>query len=374
MRRRKGSIAFLLAMAATLVASPAHANDIDRLVRTAGDLPEVQRLVRLHDELDELLERYGTLEAEAGRAWLAAAEAARDVADAERAAESAKARLAERVRVAYQFGPAGSIEALLGAPTFADLELISEYASRTIAIDDDALRDTLVAGVIVSARRAQAEAARIGLAPRLERLRSMLRTMQGRVHEAMKIARQAHVEAVFAAQQRQIAAAVARAGSWDLGVIDYGQDQSHLLSLLGPTGGRTCETPEGLVETGQSFDGYASWYGWEFGGQPTATGAIFDPGLFTAANRWLPFGAFLRVHYGGRCAIVLINDRGPYGRLERVIDLSQATAEYLGVGVSWVGRGDPDPGRRASRVGGSMPTCSPAGVCSSGRSSRSWSG
>ena len=33
---------------------------------------------------------------------------------------------------------------------------------------------------------------------------------------------------------------------------------------------------------------------------------------------------------------MLVNDRGPYGRLERVIDLSQAAAEYLGVGVSWV--------------------------------------
>jgi len=31
-----------------------------------------------------------------------------------------------------------------------------------------------------------------------------------------------------------------------------------------------------------------------------------------------------------------VNDRGPYGRLERVIDLSEATADYLGVGVSWV--------------------------------------
>jgi rare lipoprotein A len=106
--------------------------------------------------------------------------------------------------------------------------------------------------------------------------------------------------------------------------------------LLGPTGGRTCDAPDGLVETGESFAGYASWYGWEFGGQPTATGAIFDPRLFTAASRTLPFGAFLRVRYEGRCALVLINDRGPYGRLERVIDLSQAAAEYLGVGVSWV--------------------------------------
>jgi rare lipoprotein A (peptidoglycan hydrolase) len=140
----------------------------------------------------------------------------------------------------------------------------------------------------------------------------------------------------FEAQQRWVDEALARSGSWDLGVIDYEQDQSHLLALLGPTGGRTCETPQGLVASGRTFSGYASWYGWEFGGQPTATGAIFDPRLFTAANRWLPFGTFLRVRHGDRCAIVLVNDRGPYGRLERVIDLSQAAAEFLGVGVSWV--------------------------------------
>lgn len=332
----RGSVAVLVAMATTIVAAPAHAHDISRLVRKGGDLPEVQRLVELHDELDALLARYAELEAEAGRTWLAAAQAARDVREAEALADAAKTRLDARVRTAYQFGPAGSLEAMLGAPSFADLALVSEYTSRVVSIDDAALRDTLVAGVVLSARRAQAEAARESVALRLRRLRSMLGVMLTRVREATRIARRAHLEAVLRAQQQRIAAAVARAGSWDLGVIDYGQDQSHLLALLGPTGGRTCETPEGLVESGQSFEGYASWYGWEFGGQPTATGAIFDPELFTAANRWLPFGTFLRVRNGDRCAIVLINDRGPYGRLERVIDLSMASAAYLGVGVSWV--------------------------------------
>jgi hypothetical protein len=335
-RALRASLAFFLAATAAVAGSPAGAVDIDRLVRKDGDLPEVRRLVELHDELEVMLRRYDALEDEAGRAWLSAADAARDVAEAERDADAAKARLDARIRTAYQLGPASSFEAFLGAPTFADLSLVSEYASRTAAMDDAALRDALITGVVLSARRGQAEAARASLAPRLERLRSMLGVMQAKVREAARIARLAHLEAVIAEQQRRIAEAAARAGSWDLGVIDYGQDQRHLLSLLGPTGGRTCDTPEGLVETGQSFDGYASWYGWEFAGQPTATGAVFDPRLFTAANRWLPFGTFLRVHHGDGCAIVLINDRGPYGHLERVIDLSQATAEYLGVGVSWV--------------------------------------
>jgi hypothetical protein len=166
-----------------------------------------------------------------------------------------------------------------------------------------------------------------------ERLQRMIARYA--VLEPTDLAREAAIAPdALQAQRALVAAAAARMGTWD--IIGYQDDQSPLLALLGPTGGRTCDTPEGLAPTGEVFDGYASWYGWEFGGQPTATGAIFDPRLFTAANRSLPFGTFLRVSYEGKCAIVLVNDRGPYGRLERVIDLSQAAAEYLGVGVSWV--------------------------------------
>jgi rare lipoprotein A (peptidoglycan hydrolase) len=175
----------------------------------------------------------------------------------------------------------------------------------------------------------------------LDRLRGLLREMEAAVEEATELARQASLEQeaqealrAIEAQEAAVVGAAARMGTWDL--IGYRDDQNPLLALLGPTGGRTCETPAGLAPTGEVFEGYASWYGWEFGGQPTATGAIFDPRLFTAANRWLPFGTFLRVTHEGRCAIVLVNDRGPYGRLERVIDLSEAAAKYLGVGVSWV--------------------------------------
>jgi hypothetical protein len=334
------SLALVLALAAALAivpaAPPARAHDLGRLLRQGKDLPEVRRLAELHRELHHLLDRYESLEARAGRAWLEATQMAREVAQAEHGSEEAKARLDERIRTAYQLGPGGPIEALLGAPSIADLPLIAEYVARTVAVDDTALREALIAEAVVMARRGQAEAARAALEPRLERLRGMLEVLQEKVAEATRLAERAHLEAQIAEQQARVAAAAARSGSWDLGVIGYGKDQSDLLALLGPTGGRTCETPEGLVETGQGFEGYASWYGWEFGGRPTATGAIFDPRLFTAANRWLPFGTFLRVRHGDRCAIVFINDRGPYGKLERVIDLSEASAEYLGVGVSWV--------------------------------------
>jgi rare lipoprotein A len=108
-----------------------------------------------------------------------------------------------------------------------------------------------------------------------------------------------------------------------------GVDQSPLLSVLGPRHGRGCAIPHGLQQSGRRLEGLASWYGWEFAGEPTSSGAIYDPRLFTAANKELPLGSFLRVQYEGRCAIVLVNDRGPYGR-GREFDLSEAAAAYLG--------------------------------------------
>ena len=313
---------------------------IARLEREAGDLPEVQRLVDLHARLGDMLARYHRLEILAGRTRLRTVKAIRVAEDADAAVAAARDRLDERVRTAYQFGQGASVQAVLGASSFADAETLAEYASRTVQVDDGDLRETLVAQAVATAERARAEAAEAALEPRLEDLRSMLEDMQTTIDEATALAVQADVEEqarlAFEEQQRQVAAALARSGSWDLGVIDYQQDQGALLSLLGPTGGRTCDTPDGLVATGRTFSGYATWYGYEFAGNPTATGAIFDPTLFTVANRWLPFGTFLRVRNGDRCAIVLVNDRGPYGHLERVLDLSMAAGQYLGVGVSWV--------------------------------------
>jgi rare lipoprotein A len=57
----------------------------------------------------------------------------------------------------------------------------------------------------------------------------------------------------------------------------------------------------------------------------------------TAAHRTLPFGTRLRVTdpASGRSVIVVINDRGPFGR-GRVLDLSIAAAKALGMIVRGV--------------------------------------
>lgn len=86
--------------------------------------------------------------------------------------------------------------------------------------------------------------------------------------------------------------------------------------------------PEGLVPTGQTVDGIASWYGPGFDGRLTASGAIFDQEGYTVASRTLPLGTILLVSRGERSVLVLVNDRGPYVT-GRVLDLSKGAARAL---------------------------------------------
>jgi rare lipoprotein A len=84
--------------------------------------------------------------------------------------------------------------------------------------------------------------------------------------------------------------------------------------------------------------GGASWYGSE-GGPLTATGERYNPQGMTAAHRTLAFGSKVRVTNlrNGRNAIVTINDRGPFIG-GRIIDLSAAAAEAVGIKSSGVGK------------------------------------
>lgn len=55
--------------------------------------------------------------------------------------------------------------------------------------------------------------------------------------------------------------------------------------------------------------------------------------VLTAAHLSLPFGTWVEVKHArtGRTVLVLINDRGPFGRSDRVIDLSESAARALGI-------------------------------------------
>ena len=88
----------------------------------------------------------------------------------------------------------------------------------------------------------------------------------------------------------------------------------------------------GVAKSVRTELGYASWYGEECEGNPTASGEIYDANGFTAAHRTLPFGTRIKVTNlrNKRSVIVRINDRGPF-IANRFLDLSKAAARRLGL-------------------------------------------
>ena len=99
------------------------------------------------------------------------------------------------------------------------------------------------------------------------------------------------------------------------------------------------EPAEELLLAEPMGSGVASWYGNELAGNRTASGERFNPRDLTAAHRTLPLGSKVRVTYQGRSVVVRINDRGPFHG-NRVIDLSQAAAEQIGIRRAGSGRVD----------------------------------
>ena len=92
----------------------------------------------------------------------------------------------------------------------------------------------------------------------------------------------------------------------------------------------TAEVPE-VAATG--VHGMASFYGPGFHGRRTATGEVFDHRGFTAASNRFPLNTWVAVQRmdDDRCVVVKINDRMHASHRRRVVDLSRAAAEALGM-------------------------------------------
>lgn len=254
----------------------------------------------------------------------------------------AQTALDRRATEAYEAGPAITLELFLGSATPADFASAQEFAARAFMVDERTVGEVTRLRTALSDLTAQREARQREVAASAERLDELATRAAADLRAAQEKARRAGLT-VRKLERDQRALEQARAAANDSldGLVNpsRGKDQSKLLALLGPSGGRTCNIPPGLKDTGRRLSGYSSWYGWEFAGQRTASGAIFDPRLFTLANKELPLGVFLRIHFKGKCAIALVNDRGPYGVPGRIFDVAEAVATYLGykgAGVAYV--------------------------------------
>jgi rare lipoprotein A len=96
---------------------------------------------------------------------------------------------------------------------------------------------------------------------------------------------------------------------------------------------RQLEETFGARQALATLRGEASYYSDALAGRKTASGEPYDPQKYTAAHRSLPFGTVLRVRRDdtGGIVYVRVNDRGPFGKRRRILDLSKAAARHLGM-------------------------------------------
>ena len=234
----------------------------------------------------------------------------------------------------YRTDGTGFAEALLSASSF------DQFTSRLVSLAHVASRDAALLGQI---RRERASVARIAveLADRERRQSALVAAVAARRGSAQS------------ALDRQQAYADTLSGKVS-SALDGEHKHSSASSTPPPVSrdthavaratvsGRTgsyavlASDPKSYRPTGLTFDGKATWYGNSRPNMGTASGRVFDERDFTCAHKSLPFGTRIAVTYRGRRVIVVVTDRGPYGR-GRVIDLSKHAAAVIGLKSAGVG-------------------------------------
>ncbi|HZQ29065.1 MAG TPA: septal ring lytic transglycosylase RlpA family protein [Acidimicrobiales bacterium] len=253
----------------------------------------------------------------------------------------AKARIRARAVAAY----------IRGLNTPGDMSTPAAYLEVAARKERELLSQFHDAAAKLATRRTDAEQARAALrstAAELDRARAQL-DAQVAAEDAQLLAATAAAERQAADDARRRALATSAAATADaLGRARAGGENmdgllprhrqatqaQHALMARYPFGVLPAgPLPASLRPSGETSSGMASWYGGEFNGRPTASGAIFDEDGWTAASRTLPLGTMIVVSRNGVSVLLLVNDRGPYVD-GRVLDLSAAAARALGVGVS----------------------------------------
>lgn len=100
-----------------------------------------------------------------------------------------------------------------------------------------------------------------------------------------------------------------------------------LIAIIGACMGTAFPAPAQEPEFG-----YASYYSDDFHGGRTAYGDIYDKSKLTAAHKFFPYGAMIKVTRldNKRSVVVKVTDKGPFVK-GRVVDLSRAAASRLGL-------------------------------------------
>lgn len=301
--------------------APATATDLEALRTRAQGLGD--RVSALEGELASLTDKQTRLSEEIAQDSADIGVLESQMHDIDRIYGEALEEYIDRAVEAYKSGPTGDLALLLSAQTLDEVFTYTEVTAH-IAREDARALDELVASKEaalatqdeidehkqrVLAKTAAVVAVTSEIETGIALRRGVLRELTAEIEQL----------------EEQARAAAARSALPDQALLD-------LLQPSGPAPG----IPDGFAGTGVTFEGIASWYGPGFEGNPTANGDIFDPDLFTAASKELPLGSWLYVEHEGRGVVVLVNDRGPYID-GRVLDLSRAAAEAIGIGgLGWI--------------------------------------
>ena len=322
--RTKGisvATAAALVLAASVTAPTAGATDLEELRSRAQKLGHnvtalEKNLAALNDTRERLANEIAESSAEIG-----VLEAG--VQDAEDRFQVALDRYVERAVAAYKSGPSEDLALLLSTATIDDFFTMVQVQSRAAAEDQEALAELRSTKEAAERVQEEIDERKQRLITESAEVAALANQIETRLDDRSLLLAELTSEVERLEEQARAAAADA---------ADPGAAFLDLLQPSGPAPG----IPDGFAGTGVTFEGIASWYGPGFEGNPTASGDIFDPSLFTAASLDLPLGTWLYVTHGGRGVVVLVNDRGPYID-DRVLDLSQAAAEAIGItGLGWI--------------------------------------
>lgn len=282
-------------------------------------------------DLDEDAARVADLDTQVARAGV-------DVARTESAVVATTAQLTRAATELYK-NPARQFGLLLDATSLNDLLVARKYLAVRTGVAAVTLDDVRSARAAEASRRDELSARRAELAEASAQKEQRRGIVEASVEN----------EAALLADLQQKLAAAQASHPGAFGDLPPATVEDCPGSGAGSVGGNPAKNaqqaalygrypfgpgagiPPGFEAVGPATVEVHSWYGKCFHGHATASGAVYDQNLFTAAARKYPLGTFLVVTYppSGRSMMVLINDRGPYVK-GRTLDLSAAGAYYLG--------------------------------------------
>jgi rare lipoprotein A len=233
----------------------------------------------------------------------------------------------------------GAVAATRAAAALADAVAAHSGAARELVAQAEQQRAALreQAALALTAQdeaRALLAAAEAAVAAEEERLRAAQALQRATQAEAADRARAAELTAARAAlatsRQRLDAASATTTRALTPAQTTRSRNaatrEAPLVALAEAAG---AGYPTGYGPSGSVLRGVASWYGPGFVGNPTASGAPYDPERMTCAHKTLPLGTLVRVSRDGRAVACLVNDRGPFVG-DRILDLSRAGSRALG--------------------------------------------